>query len=191
MRKTLTSKNKVIEFSSEELFFSLNYFNKISFDYFKISNSNFVNNKNNELLKIRLENNFIPNNLIKIQNIISEKNNNYKICSIEFSLNYNRDLFKGRISIVQKKPHIIDLIFQLSVKWKDKVPKKILLKFPFLENLYEHKNFLKPGYIFGEKKSIKKGSWNFHEYPPAMISDPNSKVAVGVEFFDQFPWQAN
>ena len=191
MHKTFTSKNKVIEFSSEELFFSLNYQNTISFDHFKISNSNFVNSKNNELLKIRVENNFIPNNLIKIKKVLNETNNNYKICSIEFSQNYNRDLFKGRISIVQKKPNIIDFIFQLSVKWKDDIPKKILLKFPFLTGLYEHKNFLKPGYVFDKNKSIKKGSWNFHEYPPAMISDPNSKVAVGVEFFDQFPWQAN
>ena len=67
MRKTFASKNKVIKFSSEELFFSLNYLNNISFDHFKISNSNFVNSKNNELLKIRVENNFIPNNLIKIK----------------------------------------------------------------------------------------------------------------------------
>ena len=169
MHKTFTSKNKVIKFSSEELFFSLNYQNTISFDHFKISNSNFVNSKNNELLKIRAENNFIPNNLIKIKKVLNETNNNYKICSIEFSQNYNRDLFKGRISIVQKKPNIIDFIFQLSVKWKDDIPKKILLKFPFLTGLYEHKNFLKPGYVFDKNKSIKKGSWNFHEYPPAMI----------------------
>ena len=191
MHKTLTPKDKIIEFSSGDLLFSLNYLKKISFDNFKISNSNFVNSKNNELIKIKVENNFIPNNLIKIKKILNETHNNYKICSIEFSQNYNRDLFKGRISIVQKGSNIIDFIFQLSVKWKDKIPKKISLTFPFLIGLYEHKNFLKPGYVANKKKSIKKSSWNFHEYPPAMISDSNSGVAAGLEFFDQFPWQAN
>lgn len=191
MLKNLNSKNKITNFSSEDLFFSINYFKKISFDYFKISNSNFIKKINNELLKIKVENNFIPNNLLKIINIVNETHNNYKVCTIEFFQNYNHDDFKGRISIVQKKPHIIDFIFQLSVKWKDKVPKKILLKFPFLESFYEHKNFLKPGFVFDDKKSIKKGTWNFHEYPPAILSDPKNKVAVGLEFFDQFPWQSN
>ena len=152
MHKTLTPKNKIIEFSSGDLLFSLNYLKRISFDNFKISNSNFVNSKNNELLKIKVENNFIPNNLIKIKKIVNETHNNYKICSIEFSQNYNRDLFKGRISIVQKGSNIIDFIFQLSVKWKDKIPKKISLTFPFLIGLYEHKNFLKPGYVANKKK---------------------------------------
>ena len=193
MRKTIPSKNKVIHFSSEELFFSLNYSKNISFEHFKTAKSNcdFLNSKSKDLLEIKLENHCIPNTLIKIDEVLNESNNNYKLASINFSQHYNQDLFKGRISIVQKKPNIIDLIIQLSVKWEDNIPKKILLKFPFLVNLTKHKQFLKPGYVFDQNQSIKKGSWNFHEYPPATIADTTSKVAVGIEFFDQFPWQSN
>jgi len=193
MRKTKTSKNKVINFSSEELFFSLNYSKNISFDHFKTTkfNCDFLNSKNNDVIKIKIENQYIPNNLIKIEKVLNESNNNYKLASIDFSQHYNQDQFRGRISIVQKRPNVIDLIIQLSAKWNDKIPKKVLLTFPFLINLFNHKNFLKPGCVFDEKQSIKKGSWNFHEYPPATITDSKSNVSVGLEFFDQFPWQSN
>ena len=190
MRKTIPSKHKIIHFSSEELFFSLNYSKNILLEQFKTAESHydFLKNKSKDLFEIKLENHCIPNTLIKIDEVLNESNNNYKLASINFSQHYNQDLFKGRISIVQKKPNIIDLIIQLSVKWDDNIPKKILLKFPFLVNLTKHKQFLKPGYVFDQNQSIKKGSWNFHEYPPATIADTTSKVAVGIEFFDQFPW---
>ena len=75
MRKVKNSKYKVINFSSQDLFLSLNYTKKISFDKFEAlkSNFNFLNRKNNDLLKIKLENKFIPNNEIKIEKVLKVK----------------------------------------------------------------------------------------------------------------------
>ena len=193
MRKVKNSKYKVINFSSQDLFLSLNYTKKISFDKFEAlkSNFNFLNRKNNDLLKIKLENKFIPNNEIKIEKVLNQTDNKYKVASIDFSQHFKKDIFKGRISILQKKANIIDLIVQLAVKWENRIPKKTLVTFPFLINLYNHKNFLKPGHIFDGKETIKKNIWNFHEYPPSILTDNSSNFAVGLEFFDQFPWQSN
>ena len=193
MRKVKNSKYKVINFSSQDLFLSLNYTKKISFDKFEAlkSNFNFLNRKNNDLLKIKLENKFIPNNEIKIEKVLNQTDNKYKVASIDFSQHFKKDIFKGRISILQKKANIIDLIVQLAVKWENRIPKKTLVTFPFLINLYSHKNFLKPGHIFDGKETIKKNTWNFHEYPPSILTDNSSNFAVGLEFFDQFPWQSN
>ena len=76
MRKTIPSKNKVIHFSSEELFFSLNYSKNISFEHFKTvkSNCDFLNSKSKDLLEIKLENHCIPNTLIKIDEVLNESN---------------------------------------------------------------------------------------------------------------------
>ena len=193
MRKVKNSKYKVINFSSQDLFLSLNYTKKISFDKFEAlkSNFNFLNRKNNDLLKIKLENKFIPNNEIKIEKVLNQTDKKYKVASIDFSQHFKKDIFKGRISILQKKANIIDLIVQLAVKWENRIPKKTLVIFPFLINLYNHKNFLKPGHIFDGKETIKKNTWNFHEYPPSILTDNSSNFAVGLEFFDQFPWQSN
>ena len=193
MRKVKNSKYNVIDFSSQDLFLSLNYAKKISFDKFEAlkSNFNFLNRKNNDLLKIKLENKFIPNNEIKIEKVLNQTDKKYKVASIDFSQHFKKDIFKGRISILQKKANIIDLIVQLAVKWENRIPKKTLVTFPFLINLYNHKNFLKPGHIFDGKEAIKKNTWNFHEYPPSILTDNSSNFAVGLEFFDQFPWQSN
>ena len=192
MHKVSNSKQK-INFSSEDLLLSLNYSNKIFIDKLVALNSNFnfLNNKNNDLLKIKLENKFIPNNQTNINNVFNKTDNNYKVVSIDFSQHFKKDFFKGRISILQKKENIIDLIFQLAVKWKNRIPKKTLLTFPFLTNLYHHKNFLKAGYIFNGKESVKKSTWSFHEYPPSILTDDSANFTVGIEFFDQFPWQSN
>ncbi len=192
MHKVSNSKQK-ISFSSEDLLLSLNYSNKIFIDKLVALNSNFnfLNNKNNDLLKIKLENKFIPNNQTNINNVFNKTDNNYKVVSIDFSQHFKKDFFKGRISIIQKKENIIDLIFQLAVKWKNRIPKKTLLTFPFLTNLYHHKNFLKAGHIFNGKESVKKSTWSFHEYPPSILTDDSANFTVGIEFFDQFPWQSN
>ena len=70
MHKVSNSKQK-INFSSEDLLLSLNYSNKIFIDKLVALNSNFnfLNNKNNDLLKIKLENKFIPNNQTNINNV--------------------------------------------------------------------------------------------------------------------------
>ena len=192
MRKVNNSKQK-ISFSSEDLLLSLNYSNKIFVDKLVALNSNFnfLNNKNNDLLKIKLENKFIPSNQTNINKVFNKTDNNYKVVSIDFSQHFKKDFFKGRISILQKKENIIDLILQLAVKWKNRIPKKTLLTFPFLTNLYHHKNFLKAGHIFNGKNSVKKSTWSFHEYPPSILTDDSANFAVGIEFFDQFPWQSN
>ena len=192
MRKVNNSKQK-ISFLSEDLLLSLNYSNKIFVDKLVALNSNFnfLNNKNNDLLKIKLENKFIPSNQTNINKVFNKTDNNYKVVSIDFSQHFKKDFFKGRISILQKKENIIDLILQLAVKWKNRIPKKTLLTFPFLTNLYHHKNFLKAGHIFNGKNLVKKSTWSFHEYPPSILTDDSANFAVGIEFFDQFPWQSN
>ena len=60
-----------------------------------------------------------------------------------------------------------------------------------MRNLNNHKNFLKPGHVFNGRKSLIKSAWNFLEYHPAILTDKSENFAIGVEFYDQFPWQAN
>ena len=186
-------KNNIINFSSKDLFFSVDYFKKINLD--KLidlnSNYNFLDKKNNDLLKIKIENDIIPNHFLKINKVSENIDHKLKFISLDFSQSFKKDFLKGRISIIQKKDNVIDFVFQLSVNWKDDIPKKISLIFPFLRNLNNHKNFLKPGYISNGKKPLKKSTWNFHEYPPAILSNNSGKTAIGIEFYDQFPWQAN
>ena len=186
-------KNNIINFSSKDLFFSVDYFKKINLD--KLidlnSNYNFLDKRNNDLLKIKIENDIIPNHFLKINKVSENIDHKLKFISLDFSQSFKKDFLKGRISIIQKKDNVIDFVFQLSVNWKDDIPKKISLIFPFLRNLNNHKNFLKPGYISNGKKPLKKSTWNFHEYPPAILSNNSGKTAIGIEFYDQFPWQAN
>ena len=186
-------KNNIINFSSKDLFFSVDYFKKINLN--KLidlnSNYNFLDKKNNDLLKIKIENDIIPNHFLKINKVSENIDHKLKFISLDFSQSFKKDFLKGRISIIQKKDNVIDFVFQLSVNWKDDIPKKISLIFPFLRNLNNHKNFLKPGYISNGKKPLKKSTWNFHEYPPAILSNNSGKTAIGIEFYDQFPWQAN
>jgi len=193
MHKIKYAKNKMISFSSKDLFVSIDYSKKINLD--KLidlnSNYNFLDNKSNDLLKIKIENEIIPHRFLKIEKISDKTHNKLKFISLEFSQSFKKDYFKGRISIIQKKENVIDIIFQLSGKWKNNIPKKTSLIFPFLRNLNNHKNFLKPGHVFNGKKSLKKSAWNFHEYPPAILTNNSGNVALGIEFYDQFPWQAN
>ena len=111
MRKVNNSKQK-ISFSSEDLLLSLNYSNKIFVDKLVALNSNFnfLNNKNNDLLKIKLENKFIPSNQTNINKVFNKTDNNYKVVSIDFSQHFKKDFFKGRISILQKKENIIEML---------------------------------------------------------------------------------
>ena len=186
-------KNKTISFSSKDLFISIDYSKKINLD--KLidinSNYNFLDKKSNELLKIKIENEIIPDPFLKIEKVSEKIHNKFKFISLDFSQSFKKDFFKGRISVIQKKDNVIDLIFQLAGKWKDNIPKKTSLTFPFLRNINKHKNFLKPGHVFYGKKSLKKSAWNFHEYPPSILTDNSDNLAIGIEFYDQFPWQAN
>ena len=193
MHKIKNVKNKMISFSSKDLFISINYSKKLNLD--KLielnTNYNFLNKKNNDLLKIKIENEVISDRFLKIEKISKKKDHKLQFISLDFSQSFKKDFFKGRISIIQKKKNIVDIIYQLSGKWKNNIPKKTSIIFPFLQNLNNHENFLKPGYIFDGKKSIKKSSWNFHEYPPAILTNKSNNFAIGIEFYDQFPWQAN
>ncbi len=185
--------NKIISFSSKDLFISIDYSKKINLDKLVDLNSNynFLDKKSNELLKIKIENEVIPDPFLKIEKVSEKTHNKLKFISLEFSQSFKKDFLKGRISIIQKKENVIDLIFQLAGKWNNNIPKKTSLIFPFLRNLNNHKNFLKPGHVFNGRNSLKKSSWNFHEYPPAILTDKSENFAIGVEFYDQFPWQAN
>ncbi len=185
--------NKIISFSSKDLFISIDYSKKINLDKLVDLNSNynFLDKKSNELLKIKIENEIIPDPFLKIEKISEKTHNKLKFISLEFSQSFKKDFLKGRISIIQKKENVIDLIFQLAGKWNNNIPKKTSLIFPFLRNLNNRKNFLKPGHVFNGRNSLKKSSWNFHEYPPAILTDKSENFAIGVEFYDQFPWQAN
>ena len=70
-----------------------------------------------------------------------KKKNKFKFIALDFSYLFKKDVFKGRVSIIQKKENIIDIIFQLAGKWHNKIPKKTTLIFPFLRNLNNHKSF--------------------------------------------------
>ena len=193
MHKIKNAKNKIINFKSKDLFISIDYSKKLNLD--KLidlhRNYNFLNKNSNDLLKIKIENEIIPDRFLKIKKVLNKTQDKFKFVSLEFSQLYKKDFFTGRVSIIQKKENIIDIIFQLSGKWKNNIPKKTSLIFPFLRNLHNHKNFLKPGHVYNGKKSLKKSAWNFHEYPPAILTSKYDNFAMGVEFHDQFPWQAN
>ena len=193
IHKNKSKKNSIINLSSKDLFFSIDYSKKINLDKLICLNSkyNFLDKKNNDLLKIKIENDIIPNEFLKINKVSENNHHKLKFISLDFSQSFKKDSFKGRISIIEKKENVIDFVFQLSVKWNNNIPKKVSLIFPFLRNLNNHKNFLKPGCISNSKKKLKKSTWNFHEYPPAILSNNSGKTAIGIEFYDQFPWQAN
>ena len=186
MQYKFKDKKKCIDFSLGNLNLSLDIDKNIF-----LKELNFIKNINNELFSIKVENKLIPKNKYKIETVSKNTNVNFTFISIDFSQNFENDFFKGRISFVHKKKNIIDFIFQLSVRWHKDIPKKVLLKFPFLINLHKNKNFLKPGDIFDGKKRINKGVWNLHEYPPSIISNNLGNQCLGFEFYDQFPWQAN
>ena len=186
MQNKFTDKKKFIDFSLGSLNISLDVDKNIF-----LKKLNFIKNINNELFSIRVENKLIPKNKYKIEKVFKKTDVNFTVISIDFSQNFENDFFKGRISFGQKKKNITDFIFQLSARWYKNIPKKVLLKFPFLINLHKNKNFLKPGDIFDGKKRINKGVWNLHEYPPSIISDNLENQSLGFEFYDQFPWQAN
>ena len=186
MQNKFTDQKKFIDFSLGSLNLSLVVDKNIF-----LKELSFIKNINNELFSIRVENKLIPRNKYKIEKVFKKTDVNFTIISIDFSQNFENDFFKGRISFVQKKKNIIDFIFQLSARWHKDIPKKVLLKFPFLINIHKNKNFLKPGDIFDGKKRINKGVWNLHEYPPSIISNNLGNQCLGFEFYDQFPWQAN
>ena len=193
IHKNKSKKNSIINLSSKDLFFSIDYSKKINLDKLICLNSkyNFLDKKNNDLLKIKIENEIIPNKFLKINKVSENNHHKLKFISLDFSQSFKKDSFKGRISIIQKKENVIDFVFQLSVNWNNNIPKKVSIIFPFLRNLNNHKNFLKPGHVSNGKTTLKKNTWNFHEYPPAILSNNSGKTAIGIEFYDQFPWQAN
>ena len=67
--------NKIISFSSKDLFISIDYSKKINLD--KLidinSNYNFLDKKSNELLKIKIENEIIPDSFLKIEKVLEKK----------------------------------------------------------------------------------------------------------------------
>ena len=162
MHKNKNKKNNIINLSSKNLFLSIDYSKKINLDKFIDINSeyNFLDKKNNDLLKIKIEGDIIPDKFLKIDKVSENVNHKLKFISLDFKQKFKKDYFKGRISIIQKKENVIDVIFQLAGKWKNNVPKKTSLIFPFLRNLNNHKNFLKPGHVFNGKKTLKKSAWN-------------------------------
>ncbi len=136
-------KNKIISLSSRNLLFAIDYEKKMNLDKLFDLNSkyNFLKNKNNDLLKIKIENEIISNRFLRIENVIDQTKNKFKFIALDFSYLFKKNVFKGRVSIIQKKQNIIDIIFQLAGKWNNKIPKKTTLIFPFLRNLNNHKNF--------------------------------------------------
>jgi hypothetical protein len=193
IHKNKNKKNNIINLSSKDLLLSIDYSKKINLDKLIDINSryNFLDKKNNDLLKIKIEGDTIPDKFLKIDKVSENINHKLKFISLDFKQKFKKDDFKGRISIIQKRENVIDFVFQLSVSWNDDIPKKTSLIFPFLQNLANHKFFLKPGHISDGSKTLKKSVWNFHEYPPAILSNNSGKTAIGIEFYDQFPWQAN
>ena len=71
MHKIKNVKNKIISFSSKDLFLSIDYSKKVNLD--KLidlnSNYNFVDKKSNDLLKIKIENEIIPDRFLKIEKV--------------------------------------------------------------------------------------------------------------------------
>ena len=113
MHKIKNVKNKIINFSSKDLFLSIDYSKKVNLD--KLidlnSNYNFLDKKSNDLLKIKIENEIIPDRFLKIEKVSEKTHNKLKFISLAFSQSFKKDFFKGRISIIQKKENVIDVIF--------------------------------------------------------------------------------
>ena len=63
--------NNIINLSSKDLFLSINYSKKINLDKLIDINSryNFLDKKNNDLLKIKIEGDTIPDQYLKIDNL--------------------------------------------------------------------------------------------------------------------------
>jgi len=110
-------KNNIINLSSKDLFLSIDYSKKINLDKLIDINSryNFLDKKNNDLLKIKIEGHTIPDKFLKIDKVSESINDKLKFISLDFKKNFKKDYFKGRISIIQKKENVIDFVFQLSV----------------------------------------------------------------------------
>ena len=67
IHKNKNKKNNIIHLSSKDLFFSIDYSKKINLDKLIDLNSkyNFLDKKNNYLLKVKIENNIITNQFLK------------------------------------------------------------------------------------------------------------------------------
>ena len=105
IHRNKNKKSNFINISSKDLFFSIDYFKKINLDKLIDLNSkyNFLEKKNNDLLKIKIENDIISNQFLKINKVSENNNNKLKFISVDFSHSFKKDFFKGRISIIQKK----------------------------------------------------------------------------------------
>ena len=83
MHKIKNVKNKIISFSSKDLFLSIDYSKKVNLD--KLidlnSNYNFVDKKSNDLLKIKIENEIIPDRFLKIEKVLDKTHHKFKFKS--------------------------------------------------------------------------------------------------------------
>ena len=75
MHKNKNKKNNIINLSSKDLFLSIDYSKKINLDKFIDINSkyNFLDKKNNDLLKIKIEGDVIPDKFLKIDKVSENK----------------------------------------------------------------------------------------------------------------------
>ena len=99
IHKNKNKKNNIIHLSSKDLFFSIDYTKKINLDKLIDLNSkyNFLDKKNNDLLKIKIENDIIPNEFLKINKVSENNHHKLKFISLDFSQSFKKDSFKGRI----------------------------------------------------------------------------------------------
>ena len=113
MHKNKNKKNNIINLSSKNLFLSIDYSKKINLDKFIDINSeyNFLDKKNNDLLKIKIEGDTIPDKFLKIDKVSESIDDKLKFISLDFKQNFKKDYFEGRISIIQKKENVIDFVF--------------------------------------------------------------------------------
>jgi hypothetical protein len=72
--KNKKMKNKIINFSSRDLLFAIDYEKKMNLDQLFDLNSkyNFLNKKNNDLLKIKIENEIISDRFLRVENVIDQ-----------------------------------------------------------------------------------------------------------------------
>ena len=189
----LENNNTKIKFSTKELFMGLDCSDSIYLEDFTIieSNKNFLEYSKSEILRIKVENHIIPSNSLYIEDIKKVINEDIQVIYVLFQQSFKKDLFRGRISIIQKRNNPVEFIVQLSVNWHNDVPKKVLLQFPFLIELSKNNSFLKPGEIHDIDYPSKRCLWNFHESPPATLTDSSIDHSIGIQFRDEFPWQAN
>ena len=105
MYKNKKVKNKIISLSSRDLLFAIDYEKKMNLDKLFDLNSkyNFLKKKNNDLLKIKIENEIISDRFLRVENVIDQTKNKFKFISLDFSYSFKKDVFKGRVSIIQKK----------------------------------------------------------------------------------------